>query len=258
VLGSIAAILAFAAWIALSGSQRMLMNGELTQAHASLEQGCESCHQPWSGVQADKCLTCHGPVVLGKNHHGVAQVCSTCHREHQGRTFQLTKIDVRQCVACHGDVLTPGRHPPESAQQCLLCHGQHLPRTFARTVSSDLVMSHRTHVQNPGLVQAACSVCHALAPDPALIRYPSEPVCRTCHFGYVHDTSQDIRAKECRLCHRADHVAVLTRQAGFATLRFSHGEHVALACEECHTEMGVAISLAEVTLPGVETCKKCH
>jgi hypothetical protein len=236
----------------------MLMNGELTRAHASLEQSCESCHQPWSGVQADRCLNCHGPVVLGKNHHGVAQACSTCHREHQGRTFQLTKIELRQCLTCHGEVLTVGRHPPESAQQCLFCHGQHSPRTFARMVTSDLVMSHRTHVQDPGMVKASCSVCHALAPDPALIQYPSEPVCRTCHSGYIHDTSQDIRAKECTLCHRPDHPVILTRQAGFATLRFSHGDHVALACEECHTDMEMARSLAEVTLPGVETCKKCH
>jgi hypothetical protein len=51
---------------------------------------------------------------------------------------------------------------------------------------------------------------------------------------------------------------VLLREIGFATLRFSHAEHHAFGCQECHTEVDMRTSLMEMTLPGVRSCKKCH
>jgi predicted CXXCH cytochrome family protein len=234
------------------------MNGALSAAHAALEESCTSCHQPWSGVPPEQCLDCHGPVVLGTNHAAVEQQCSTCHREHQGRTHLLTHIAPHQCRRCHEEILMAGQHPRQTAEQCLLCHGQHAPATFARAVKSDLIMPHSIHVRDPGPVKAPCELCHHPAAEPALIRYPLEPVCRKCHTEYIHDTTKDIRSRECLLCHDADHVVTLRRAAGFATLRFSHATHQAFACQECHAEMDLMTSLAEIPLPGVETCTKCH
>jgi predicted CXXCH cytochrome family protein len=258
VVGCTALIVAFAAGMFLSGHETMFMNAELAQAHASLEDNCSSCHQPWSGAAADRCIACHAPALFGKNHAGIDQACTTCHREHRGRQEDLKKVEVSQCLTCHGDVLAAARHPPETAQQCLFCHGQHTADTFARSVTSDLVMSHKTHVQDPGLVKAACELCHLPAPNPALVQYPLEPVCKDCHFGYTHDKTKDIRSKECLLCHAADHPIRITRAAGFATLRFSHAHHRAFACRECHAEMDMMASLAEITMPDVQNCKKCH
>jgi len=258
VVGGTALIVAFAAGMFLSGHETIFMNEELAQAHASLESNCSSCHQPWSGVAADRCIACHAPVLLGNNHAGVDQACAMCHREHRGPTADLKQIEVGQCLACHRDVLAEGRHPRETAQQCLFCHGQHTPSTFARTVASDLIMSHKTHVQDPGLVKAPCTLCHRPASEPALLQYPLEPVCKDCHFGYTHDKTKDIHAKECVLCHNADQRVILTRAAGFATLRFSHADHRAVACQECHAEMDMMASLAEITMPDVYSCKRCH
>ena len=258
VVGCAVVIVAFAAGMFLSGHETIFMNEKLAQAHASLEGNCNSCHQPWSGVVADRCIACHAPALLGKNHAGVDQACTTCHREHRGRHEDLKKVEIDQCLACHRDVLAEGRHPPETAQQCLFCHGQHTANTFARTVASDLIMSHKTHVQDPGLVKAPCGLCHRLTPEPALVQYPLEPVCKDCHFGYIHDKTKDIRAKECILCHNADQRVILTHAAGFATLRFSHADHGAFACQECHAEMDMMVNLAEITMPDVQSCKKCH
>jgi hypothetical protein len=258
VLGCAIFVLALSAWIGFARDQRIFMNGLLSEAHAALEKNCTTCHQPWSGVPPERCIACHGPVLLGKNHAASEQQCTMCHGEHQGRTHSLTQIAPSQCLRCHQELLTAGRHPRQTAEQCFLCHGQHAPATFARTVRSDLIMPHRIHVRDPGPVKAPCELCHLPAAEPALIHYPLEPVCGKCHSGYIHDTAKDIRASECRLCHDADHAVMLTRAAGFATLRFSHATHQVFTCQECHTEMDLMTSLAEVTLPGVETCMKCH
>ena len=239
-----------------TGHETIFMNGEVAKAHATLEAGCSNCHQPWSGVLTDKCSACHAPALLGKNHDMVEQACTTCHREHRGRTHDLTQIDVGPCLACHRDVLSEGRHPPEASQQCLFCHGEHTPSRFARAGENDLIMSHRTHVV--GLGKTRCEECHLPAPEPALMLNPLEPVCKNCHFGYTHDKTKDIRATECIYCHHPEQRLPLKRAVGFATLRFSHADHGAFACQQCHTEMDMMVSLAEVTLPGVQSCKKCH
>ncbi len=41
--------------------QHMVSPGELSQAHASLENNCASCHTPVKGVEASKCIVCHAP-----------------------------------------------------------------------------------------------------------------------------------------------------------------------------------------------------
>lgn len=87
---------------------------------------------------------------------------------------------------------------------------------------------------------------------------PLEPVCKACHFGYTHDKTKDIRAKECILCHNPDERVVLARGVGYASLRFSHADHRQFLCQECHTEIDMMTSLAEITLPDVLNCKKCH
>ena len=46
-------ILSLAFW------QHMVMPGELSQAHASLENNCASCHTPVKGVEAKNCIVCH-------------------------------------------------------------------------------------------------------------------------------------------------------------------------------------------------------
>ena len=234
------------------------MNGKVVQAHADIERHCNSCHQPWAGASADRCLVCHEPVVHDKNHAAVDQACGICHQEHRGRSQSLTSLDVVPCQTCHHDILSMGRHPQTTAQQCLFCHAQHAPRTFARRTSSNLIMPHQTHVQMPGLVQAPCEQCHRPAPQAARMQYPQESVCKSCHFGYTHDKTQDIRAKTCRTCHYPTNRIRITHKKGFDSLRFSHANHRAFSCQQCHAEVNMSMSLSEIQLPTVTTCKKCH
>lgn len=258
VLGCALVIMTVAAGMFFSGHEAIFMNGEVAQAHVIIESRCDSCHQPWAGAVADKCITCHLPVLLGTNHAMTDQACAMCHREHGGRTKDLRQVEVRQCLACHQDVLTEARHPLDTAQQCLFCHGEHTPATFVRTVERDLILSHKAHTQDPGLVKAPCVLCHQPSPNPGRMQFPPEPVCRACHFGYTRDKTKDIRGKDCVLCHNPDQRRVPAQGKGFATLRFSHGAHQAFSCEECHREIDLRTTLAEMTLPDVQMCKRCH
>lgn len=103
-------------------------------------------------------------------------------------------------------------------------------------------MPHRIHVRDSGPGKAAGKLCRLAAAKPVLLQYPLEAVCGKCHEGYIHDTRQDLRHRECRLCHAADHPVTLRHAAGFAPPGFSHAAYHAFACRECHAEMDLMTS----------------
>jgi nitrate/TMAO reductase-like tetraheme cytochrome c subunit len=113
------------------------------------------------------------------------------------------------------------------------------------------------HAEAPGLVQAPCESCHALAPDGILRSLPKESTCKGCHFNYVHDTKKDVRSAECRLCHNPESRVTITRAPGYASLRFAHGDHLTFACAECHLDVEVSTTTA-VPLPATDSCTRCH
>lgn len=106
--------------------------GPLASAHAGLDLQCEACHQPferisggdWRGplaplfggssatVSTDemhsellnaKCITCHAGAL---HYAGVAhkQTCAGCHRDHQGRNFNLQQLADSTCTNCHSNL----------------------------------------------------------------------------------------------------------------------------------------------------------
>jgi len=121
--------------------------GALTAAHAGLDQQCEACHQPfttihggswgadlakWLGISPrnspdnqmaeasqrswrnERCEACHA----GALHHPRMNLASTslescagCHRDHQGRNFDLTRLNDDHCIRCHADLPPHSIHP---------------------------------------------------------------------------------------------------------------------------------------------------
>lgn len=233
------------------------MNRPLAGAHAAIERQCESCHAPFAGSVNARCLACHAEAVGKRDHAALPRQCGECHREHLGRAHLLVSASEGSCLGCHRAVLGERKHPPAAQGQCLLCHGHHADRPFARQAATDLVFPHRLHVETPGLVQAPCEGCHALASDGMLRTLPPELTCRGCHFNYVHDTKKDVRSAECRLCHDGESRVTITRAPGYASLRFAHRDHVAFTCSECHREVEVSTATA-VPLPAADSCTRCH
>jgi hypothetical protein len=73
--------------------------GKLSTAHQTLEglANCTKCHQLGAAIADDKCLGCH-KYITGKRtdksgYHASTEVtgknCSSCHREHNGRDYEL-------------------------------------------------------------------------------------------------------------------------------------------------------------------------
>ncbi len=110
-LAGVVSLLVVTGWLSFGGQLSIYMNVDVAQAHAKVEATCTSCHQPWTGVVADRCITCHGTTVLGKNHELLVQDCVACHREHNVRGKDLVPVAVSQCLDCHAEVISEGRHP---------------------------------------------------------------------------------------------------------------------------------------------------
>ncbi len=78
--------------------QQMANPGNLSQAHAFLENDCAACHTPVKGVEARNCVACHA-----NNHelltrqptafHADINECAVCHVEHRGRKNKPSLMD---------------------------------------------------------------------------------------------------------------------------------------------------------------------
>jgi hypothetical protein len=160
---------------AISPASGQISPGKLSTAHQSLEgiANCTKCHQLKAEVTAAKCLECHKSLAekIGqkRGYHAssdiVNQNCSSCHREHNGRDFDLVywpqgqksfdhsttgyRLEGahadRDCRACHKQpFMRSGTTPPDKTinpaktflglnQECLSCHArEHLQQLTDR------------------------------------------------------------------------------------------------------------------------------
>lgn len=117
--------------VSASGGGRHLSTGDLAMAHASFEQECQKCHVDYtpldpaaptamlpliggdeaaSRIHLERaCQACHemGPHhrdVMTASFAEIDQNCVNCHRDHQGRDFDLTAITQATCSQCHADL----------------------------------------------------------------------------------------------------------------------------------------------------------
>jgi hypothetical protein len=102
---------AWIAWHAARGNQRVYSAGQMSSAHAVLAGKCDACHFTVAGFFNQKtsdraCLACHdGPI-----HHAdqlFTPKCSSCHEEHRGLP-QLAKTSDAACTQCHADLRSTG------------------------------------------------------------------------------------------------------------------------------------------------------
>jgi hypothetical protein len=273
-------------WILLAGKQAVFSAGALSPGHASLISNCAACHTTQSafGRKATDagCLACHnGPI-----HHveqSFTPPCADCHVEHSGSL--LSNVRSRACTQCHarlkGNVSSFQTH-----------------REFAALTTLDpstIRMNHQVHtadnLRGPrGSVHLTCADCHARE------RGQMRPVeyakhCASCHplnmnpsipetaphakpqvvADFVAKHSQGPRTplswKVCDQCHamttapsspipEITPVRIPTRWFQHAT--FDHDAHQMAACTDCHARALTSTVSADILLPGIDTCRKCH
>lgn len=223
---TLGAVLSPASW------QHMATPGELSQAHAFLEQDCNACHTPGKGVEAVNCTVCHAAdlAILQRQptgFHADIGNCSACHREHRGRQAPMSAMDHSTLAGIGLRQLEGNANlTAESAQigawlkqaggpaEIIRAH----PPITAAEAMLDCRACHQNDDRHFGLFGTDCASCHATATwNLAEFRHPSATSmdCAQCHqappshyMGHFNMISRKVAGKpraevsECYTCHQ--------------------------------------------------------
>ena len=241
-VGAVVATVSRSGSTALPGWTKAVRPGELSEQHAFLSGDCETCHRPYSGVQAVQCIVCHASaaVVLARPStafHETIGECAGCHVEHRG-PGRPVRMDHAVLVAA-GDRLASATSvetiaarlsrlaaemlaaaPAVGAFRALDCYACHDARSPHRTRSID-AGAHFSRGGNAGSrFGRDCSECHetttwriaeyvhppATSPDCAQC-HEAPPSHYMMHFHMVSMTiahQEHARVEQCYLCHQTD------------------------------------------------------
>ena len=246
-----------------AGIEKLLMPGEVSKAHAKLEDTCANCHDRTDrSRQTALCLDCHKDVAAdvarrGGLHGRLPNVataeCKACHSEHLGRDADIIKLVPAAFDHRVTDFPLTGAH---GALPCESCHAAGKPFRAAATACGDC---HKRDDVHRGGLGVKCSTCHATLSwraakfDHAKTKFPLRGThvdvpCAACHVAGVFrgtpqtcvachapdDVHRGERGENCAQCHvetgwgksRFDHA----RETGFAL----EGRHATLDCAGCH------------------------
>ena len=218
-------ILSLAFW------QHMVSPGELSQAHASLENNCASCHTPVKGVEAKSCIVCHADnkSLLQRQptaFHAEIGACASCHLEHQGRVPRTTQMDhltlarigfkqlkgqpsqagldvakIKHWLEESSAVPQPTLahlQPEEALLNCATCH---LTKDRHRGLfGNDCAQCHGTtkwtipEFRHPSAASQSCAQCHQAPPSHYMMHF------QMISMGVAH--VKDAEVTQCFLCHQ--------------------------------------------------------
>lgn len=249
VLASIA-IMGLAAYYGFAGT-RAYMNGELSMKHSLLENDCEKCHSPWKGVSAESCSSCH----KGKIHHAAKDpakvdafnekqiTCLACHEEHKGKRHDLKAVGSGVCRNCH-----EFKEHPEIKEL----------KKDAAAVKS-ILFPHQLHLENEAFAAVSCDACHLKHEDgERFINAKFEKTCVMCHELVKHGRDAEDK-KKCPACHLHEkYDSTHRREPVITKALFSHKNHGASQCVDCHEDTAKGGDVADLKLPSVAKCQGCH
>ncbi|MRR52270.1 MAG: PKD domain-containing protein, partial [Rhodocyclaceae bacterium] len=197
------------------------------EAFALVESNCRGCHNDALGNTAER----HHYLIESKN-----KVCLECHQMLTAADGSLVPVVVRNCIACHGDLVHEGRHHQllqERGKQCLDCHQ---------------MVADAQGVFTP-LVVRDCSVCHVtMNPKTNHDNATADVDCAQCHnLGVVNEHLS--RASSCYTCHSSANgtvqQAILSAKAG-----------TVVTCTSCHVGFDHIQQHDMVATPA--DCATCH
>jgi hypothetical protein len=242
----------------------------VASVHAVWDGQCAACHAPGQSLRQDgqaistvgasvfghsagdvRCVSCHaGPPHHANQIAGEVWSCSGCHRDHQGRDADLTRMADATCTRCHARIeqhregvslLSP---PTESVTSFAVDHP-----AFRSLKSADpgrLKFNHRLHLlpgQAPQAAKASAKKTLADVPEQyrefliapqRLADLPLDTViqldCADCHvtdsggIPAAGDTMQPIDFEQhCAACHRGELVAEVASEGSAQLLQVPHG-----------------------------------
>ena len=144
--------------------------GELSSAHAMLDDRCSACHAPYERIRGQACVRCHALAdrLLAQTRtqfHAYVPSCVECHREHDGGS-RPTKMDHAAL-----EMLLVERDPSLAGKElaCASCHRVEEPH--GKKLGEDCASCHDTETWSvpaflhPTPRSRECSRCHAAPPS---------------------------------------------------------------------------------------------
>jgi predicted CXXCH cytochrome family protein len=180
--------------------QRQVRPGNLSAAHASLENNCAACHTSVKGPVDVKCIGCHAnnETLLQRQptafHVNIGN-CAQCHIEHQGTNARLTRMDHVRLAQIGLTLLERAASESEQKQAAaqLLTWVRQItmptsmpnqPSMTALEMTLNCSSCHSTKDRHVGLFGAECSQCNGTEQwTIAEYRHPSARSldCAQCH-----------------------------------------------------------------------------
>ena len=260
-----------------------LSPGDLSEPHSHLEgiSNCTKCHVIGNKISGEKCLSCHTEIqqriALQKGYHASSEVrgkdCFSCHREHNGRNFQLVRLDISkfdhnltgfslsaphtvlECKKCHyAGMITDQIIKAKKftylglKTECLSCHEDY----HRQTLSSSCLSCHNPEKFSPASrfdhsearfkllgkhKNTDCFKCHRVETINGMkfqeFRGVVYTSCASCH----KDPHQNNFGKNCSQCHSEESFQVLKRVYDFDHNKTNfrlEDKHLAVDCKTCH------------------------
>lgn len=147
--------------------------------------------QTKSALNAPSMMTRVGNALLPASHHtdkGVS--CATCHREHQGKDFDLNRVSDDRCQSCHAvqfRSFTKGHpefesYPYKRRTRINYDHASHFGKHFPEALKEN------AETQS---VPKVCTDCHSTQADKRLMTVkPFKTVCSSCHLNQISGTER--------------------------------------------------------------------
>jgi hypothetical protein len=174
--------------------------------------------------------------------------------------------------------LSPAMAPVNFEKDCMSCHplefdtprfNESAPHKEAKVVQAYLIDKYTNYIAlHPGEVHDKLELNPALPPESIYRVAPPAPANAAQWVAQrVEQADRLLFQKDCKLCHDLTYPAPTSPpdvQKANQTLKwmknawFDHKAHLLVECVECHTEAPKSKVTADVLLPGIATCEKCH
>jgi hypothetical protein len=231
-----------------------LSPGDLSAPHSHLEglSNCTQCHVLGNKVSNEKCLKCHTEIQerisSQKGYHSSTDVtgkeCFSCHSDHNGKNFQLIRLDVEKfdhnltgysltiphakktCKDCHNTKFIADQSVRAKKftylgvkTDCLNCHTDY----HRQTLSSSCLNCH-----NPESFKTAPKFNHVDTKFQLAGKHRNVD-CIKCHKTEIIDGKKfqefrGVQHNNCNSCHKDPH-------------QNKFGQN----CRQCHTEESCVI-----------------
>jgi predicted CXXCH cytochrome family protein len=242
----------------------------VASVHAVWDGQCAACHVPGKSLRQDgqaistvaalvtghtsadmRCATCHaGPTHHANQLAGDVWSCSGCHRDHQGRDADLTRMNDTACTRCHASLEqhregpSPLSPPTDNVTSFATNHPSF--RSLKNGDPGRLKFNHRLHLlpgqapknAKPSAKKRLADVPEqyraALVAPRSLVNVPLDTViqldCASCHVtdgGGIPAAGaymQPIRFEQhCAACHSGELVAAVAAAGSAQSLQVPHG-----------------------------------